>query len=686
MRVHSELWGVLFRLPVLFSAAIYAMIYWLAPSQIDHIISSIANEGELVAWFLFIAPVVGAALAHLCLLSARVPLRPIADALLVNLPLVALLAVVGRTAPSAWPALSAALAGSLVACHLLIRMLAGRGGQVGYIVAGLVVATYAAAVVAVLVDPVALPAKAGPLAVVTIGVGLLGLLLAVLWLWPRVALIYGVVCLAGAMFAGPSATVELVDAPPDTPGRLDLNDGLLTWLAARNDLDAYRKAGRPYPVIIASAEGGGIYATAHAYLALDAMRETCPNFAQHLFATVGVSGGSVGNLLYAATGGDIDRNTELKPCAPRTGRPDITPLTTDLLSPVIANLLLLQTADFFIPGIRVMPDGGDALGKAVAEMLPGNSRLVEPLAGSWRSDGTRPVQLFVSTDVNSGNRMVFSGLGSSGGLNAETFPTGNFTSLQDIPSNIAAVISARFPWLTPSARIALNDRQVRVLADGGYFDNSGADTVAMLTEQIRLFAAETICDGTYEYSVGAVDVCECPLVVHQSFSAPMDWSGCGMHIFLAYMPISAFDSTRLGEVYDDIPNPPQSYLADPIVSMLSAWQERGALALYRTKGLFAGLEDPGNVLGTNVDGGVFAHTIPIETLKLPLGWKLSREAVEAMLPQIAPTAECLFVEGGEEPDSGGEAEDNACNMKMLAWLFNPAGDKNAHGISSWGRV
>jgi hypothetical protein len=57
-----------------------------------------------------------------------------------------------------------------------------------------------------------------------------------------------------------------------------------------------------------------------------------------------------------------------------------------------------------------------------------------------------------------------------------------------------------------------------------------------------------------------------------------------------------------------------------------------------------------------------------------------------MLPQIAPTAECLFVEGGEEPDSGGEAEDNACNMKMLAWLFNPAGDKNAHGISSWGRV
>src|SRR2546425_3021304 len=73
------------------------------------------------------------------------------------------------------------------------------------------------------------------------------------------------------------------------------------WLdARRDDRAAYARAkgGKLYPAFIISVEGGGIYAAAAASAFLSRLQELCPNFAQHVFAISGVSGGAVGAAIF----------------------------------------------------------------------------------------------------------------------------------------------------------------------------------------------------------------------------------------------------------------------------------------------------------------------------------------------------------------------------------------------------
>jgi hypothetical protein len=62
-----------------------------------------------------------------------------------------------------------------------------------------------------------------------------------------------------------------------------------TWLASRPDRDQY--SGKPYPVYIASAQGGGIFAAYHAATAFSHLTESIPSFPQHVFAISSVSVG-----------------------------------------------------------------------------------------------------------------------------------------------------------------------------------------------------------------------------------------------------------------------------------------------------------------------------------------------------------------------------------------------------------
>ena len=76
--------------------------------------------------------------------------------------------------------------------------------------------------------------------------------------------------------------------------RETLDRAFAAWLKARE------MGSGEYPVFIVSAEGGGIYATSAASLFLAKMQERCPEFAEHIFAVSGVSGGSVGASLFNA--------------------------------------------------------------------------------------------------------------------------------------------------------------------------------------------------------------------------------------------------------------------------------------------------------------------------------------------------------------------------------------------------
>ena len=74
-----------------------------------------------------------------------------------------------------------------------------------------------------------------------------------------------------------------------------------------------------------------MYAAALAYFALSGMQAICPSFNDNLFATVGLSGGSIGTALYAGRIPDTARRPHMLPCHAPKEKLDIRPVTTNLL-------------------------------------------------------------------------------------------------------------------------------------------------------------------------------------------------------------------------------------------------------------------------------------------------------------------------------------------------------------------
>ena len=77
--------------------------------------------------------------------------------------------------------------------------------------------------------------------------------------------------------------------------RLDLDHAFQGWLEKR---EAIRASQRPYPIVIVAAEGGGIRAGYWTAAILGGLQDKDPFFRCHVFAISGVSGGSVGAVVW----------------------------------------------------------------------------------------------------------------------------------------------------------------------------------------------------------------------------------------------------------------------------------------------------------------------------------------------------------------------------------------------------
>lgn len=96
----------------------------------------------------------------------------------------------------------------------------------------------------------------------------------------------------------------------------DVGSEFLKWYASRADLPDYQPggamSGRPYPIFIAAAQGGGIYAAVHGLETLATLQVGCPAFAQHLFAISSVSGGSVGSAMFVGMTKNFAENKPIR--------------------------------------------------------------------------------------------------------------------------------------------------------------------------------------------------------------------------------------------------------------------------------------------------------------------------------------------------------------------------------------
>ena len=215
---------------------------------------------------------------------------------------------------------------------------------------------------------------------------------------------------------------------PERQAPLGVKDAFAKWYAARADLEFYQKAGKPYPVFLVSAAGGGLYAADFTATALGRLQDECPAFAQHAFAVSGVSGGGFGASLFATLVGPQTqiRTSDIPgadPCAARkapAGGLGIESraklyLNGDFLAPIAGAGLFPDFVQRFLPfpipaldRSRAFEASLDArwqsqnVGCEEGDCAP----FAKPFLDHWRPDGVAPALVLNTTNVDIGYRTI----------------------------------------------------------------------------------------------------------------------------------------------------------------------------------------------------------------------------------------------------------------------------------------
>src|SRR5256885_2055287 len=157
--------------------------------------------------------------------------------------------------------------------------------------------------------------------------------------------------------------VREAQGAPAVPRGLEVREHFDQWIASP---ERERDPKRRYPVVIVAAQGGGIRAAYWHATLLAAIQEKQPRFARHIYAISGVSGGSLGAVVFdallaqspGAAGGLCEvRGTaekSIERCAAQV-------LGQDFLSPALAGLLFPDLGQRVLPFSRGGFDPAGAL-------------------------------------------------------------------------------------------------------------------------------------------------------------------------------------------------------------------------------------------------------------------------------------------------------------------------------------
>jgi hypothetical protein len=291
-------------------------------------------------------------------------------------------------------------------------------------------------------------------------------------------------------------------AAHEGPPRRDVRAHADAWLRARAAAGELQR-GRPFPLFLVAAEGGGLRAAYWGGSVLARLQDDSGGrFGRHVLAISGVSGGSLAAGVYAALQAEAAHGGLARlPCAASLpARPwqacTRQVLRNDLLSPTLGYLLYPDMVQRFLPWPMEKADRALALERALEtawENAVANARLGQPLARLWQDDSAFnvPSLLLNATLVSTGSRLIASDLHIDGRFPDayEAFDPG--LDLAGAPLSAAIHNSARFSWVSPAGTVyachdALGPRACSAGAtrapwgrviDGGYFENSGVESV-----------------------------------------------------------------------------------------------------------------------------------------------------------------------------------------------------------------
>jgi hypothetical protein len=469
------------------------------------------------------------------------------------------------------------------------------------------------------IDPVTLPQW--------LGMGTILFLAAASWVSAGGLLVY-----LGGRWQFPVITILIIEAclvsplndnhiirtvPRQEAHRLDVVQSFAQWyaLAEKNE-----GAGAAHTVFIVASEGGGIRAAYWTATVLGEIQDRNANFASHLFAISGVSGGSLGAVVFDAL------LAEPNPPSFNFKKKADDILGRDFLSPALAAMLYPDFVQRFLPFPVPHFDRGRALElgweKGWRDTMK-NDRFAASFVDLWNG-GSRewmPSLFLNGTSVEKGKRIITTNLRlTTIFLDAEDaadkladYKLPATQASCHIPLSTSADMSARFTYVSPAGRFPNGTHVV----DGGYFENSGATTALEIVLRIR-------------------DVCRLK-----------QWNNVDVKVIMISNDPRKGSSVISPAKPGPAPSPSQPERSAPVT----------------TEGEFLGdlTAPPYALLNTRDARGVYAQKaiareqrrfkagdleIPSDTpdilyfglretdVPLPLGWMLSREAAKAMREQV----------------------------------------------------
>jgi hypothetical protein len=319
--------------------------------------------------------------------------------------------------------------------------------------------------------------------------------------------------------------------------RPKLEQRLARWLLDRRE--AAGNPDRPYPLIVAAAQGGGIRAAMWSAVSLGQLQDRDQRFTCHLFAIAGISGGSLGALAFDALLHDRYRPTSAPPCNQKTGRADASQLlkevdtgadhftsaairifSDDFLAAITSGMLFPDLLARFVPTAGLpwswlhLPDRqyylelglenawrGYQVDQARADssefaLGQGFLSLIERKPGETYD----PALFLIASEIDTGRRWIASDVRVDPKIFVHAIDALTGQSLKDedevsvgpnllaMPASTAAGNSARFPWISPPGTVPVPDAEradmPRVL-DGGIVESSGAGTAADILGALR---------------------------------------------------------------------------------------------------------------------------------------------------------------------------------------------------------
>jgi predicted acylesterase/phospholipase RssA len=287
------------------------------------------------------------------------------------------------------------------------------------------------------------------------------------------------------------------DVDPVSPtfysSRPSVKTYLYRWVKKREQLmDKYIAGNKKFPVYLVLSDGGASRAGNWVCSVMSSLqdssyaRDTGDLFSDHLLAISGASGGSVGNAAFYSLLRARQQHLLRDSCSGHTAQF----FYADFLTFTMARLL---GPDFFrhIVPIRSIMDRGAALETVLATGSVDpiiDTQLNRPLSRAFDTSGSLPIFFITTTRVQDGMPCILSPVKLP--HNSQRKDVTELFGDRDIRFATAAILSSRFPYVSPAANLNEN-----YFVDGGYVDNAGSGIMLDLLQELEEIAKD-ITDTT----------------------------------------------------------------------------------------------------------------------------------------------------------------------------------------------